>query len=796
MSLFDIFRSDPKKKAMKKTAEAYSRVMSFSKGDKTNLIDADKQSDAFVEMHAEVISDYIKSFSSEKSSQEIDNLIQAYFRRFPDQKPAEPVAPEKDPAQAQEQESTGDTSTDVAKEESKPKTDDGKAKRDNVNEALNQALSDTELNIDQEQSEEDKEKLSSEGIKPAALKGLKDISMWMLRNGSKTGAYGGNEKVRFVNNGVLKESARVKLFAYYLVEKGLEEESNNDSLKMALAVSQLNYVPNLESFKSKVIASKFKFWKRFDASHFDWHKIAVAIRLAIKNSDMIKPFGSLGTKEVSSSDAGSPDETKDAVEKQASKDTAAGNSSAGSEKQDSNKTGQEAMEEQIKKREKALATYIKCGQEIMELREKVSKEKSTKKKAEYNNKVRAKMLLLGMYFRKLKEQDVTVENAFRSMIYGDIIDPPEEEEEKELPEQIGEVAEKIGDKLEYKDKPKEMMEYINTGSEFLANLNPSWNLGKISDEALNFMDNLGPTNDILEMIGHGISAYNFILKVIKLKKERSTMTAGTLALESMDLINEALELASSITETIMGIAGAAEDLVSAVSTGFGFVTGTLNVIQGTTTAIVMQQQKNSLKEAEKKLSKDDKAQRIARLGTRIADIRQDEAIAKTVAGTLELTGGVLTAAGVSSVVGAVIGGVGTAIKLTSDIVTYFRKKRNVATTIDEYINIDKMMQIIKANVKVTDGTSMDEEEVKEQLREEMITRLHYADNDDMYEDIIAEYAAYIHKRIFYKENDEPLREITSENEGYIKLLAGFGAKPDFDKRKPGAKTIAEYMKKI
>jgi hypothetical protein len=806
---------------MKKAAGAYKKIMDFSKADVTKLTDSDKQSNTFLDTNSEIIDAYIKNFGNAKEeNQDIDGLLKAYYLRYPNKKPMPPLERQNgimpdtgaaDKAATEQAEAEQNKKKEAEEKEKKASQED----RDRLDAQLGTVLADTELNIENKDQKEDHDKLSG-GINPSAMKGLKDISAWMLRNGAKTGAYSGNERIRFVTKGVLNEDARVKLFAYYLVEKGMEKEANPDSLKVALAESQTNYIPDLAAFKDKVIASKFKFWKRFDASHFYWEKISAAIRLAIKNRDFLKPFGSLG-HEVNASDQGGEDAGEQAQD--ASKDKSKGNASSATPQPASGGSGDSgsagntpvqsqpakskaaadsnaaALKKAAQERETRLSDYVAAGKMLMEMRQKLSKNPH---QDEMNQKalINAQIARVNMLFEDLKDSDKNVENIYETLAGGDLQDTPEKEEEKDTSEQLGEASEAITDAMDLPGQPSELMEHYNNLAKAANGMNPSWHIAEIPDEAVEYMKNLGATEDVLSIAGSALSCFNLVLKMVKIYQDSSTMTAGTLAMEGMDAFSSAFEIASSLTETIQGLLGVAEAAVETTSGAMGAVAGAINIVSGLVTLNAMADQQDSLDTAKSKLKRDSKAQKMVRLGERTTSIRADHAAAQMVSGSLELMGGVLTATGVSAVAGAALGTVGAIISLTSDVVKYFQNRQNMKDTIDDYVNMDKMMDIINKSVK--DKSSMNTDEVKDQLREEMVARLHYASIEDLYDSIVDEYAAYIYNHIFFENGNlsKPLDKEAKANEGYIDLLKGFGAEPDFSKKKPGPKAIAEYLKKV
>lgn len=809
-----IFKDDPTKEKMEKAALAYKRQTEALGKDKTQLLDPEKYSNFFVEQYAYIISAFIRAHGLKHSDKDIDNLIKAYLRRFPEEKPEAPAVgsalaegfkPELKVKDDGSELVTGALTTGFTPtKKEKKKLEELKAKKekeisakdkDRLRFQMGLLVTDTDLHVGADHTDEEAQKLG-QGISPAAMNGLKEIAQWMLRNGAKTGAYSGNEKISFVYQ-ILTTRARIKLFAYYLIEKDMMKESNPDKLKMAMLESQMNYVPDLNKFKDKVIHTKFKFWERFNASHFDWDKISTAVRFAVQNEEYLMKFGSLGPADTVSTD----EELEEIMQQEGGVSSAVANATTGEKIQPRQTPGAVRLKNTMEIRAKLLKNYVMAGNDLMTF----FKETHDNKDADYSLTylVRTSRYLLDklkIAFDELKKCDATVENVFMDLVGGDLDGQLDDKKElMDILEEAGEWAGFAHEKISaVPEKVQEGMKGYNTVSEVVKKIKPGWNLGKIPDNAVNFMNYTGPTEDIFGFIGHAISGYNLVIKMIKFHNEADTMSTGTFALGLLDIVNDTLELAGGAVESFMKVFKVATPIVEGTSTAFELVTGVVNVAQGVGQAIDAGKRKDHIKQAEYMLHGrgDTKAEKTLRLSNRVANIRMQKGISKAIAGTLEVTGGVLTAAGVTAVVGASVGAVGKAISLTSDIVAFFQKRKNVEETIDEYINMDRMIQYIK--MSVGNPEKLDIDKIREQLRKEMMARLYFATKEGFFNAIVGEYAQHLYRYIFYKNGDmsAPQNEVTNDNLAYVEILRSFGARPDFAKRAPDPKAIAEYMKKV
>ena len=112
---------------------------------------------------------------------------------------------------------------------------------------------------------------------------MNKISRWMVRN-----AAGSDAASSFVLTFIMNQPVRLKLLAYYLIET--QSRRATDSLGI---LNSQGYVPDLDNFKDKMVASKFKFWKRFTGSEIYWDKLGDAMRTALSCKPiMIQMYGS------------------------------------------------------------------------------------------------------------------------------------------------------------------------------------------------------------------------------------------------------------------------------------------------------------------------------------------------------------------------------------------------------------------------------------------------------------------------------------------------------------------------
>ncbi len=118
------------------------------------------------------------------------------------------------------------------------------------------------------------------GVTHAQAAKIAEIDRWLLRNynnGGMVGAFRSKVKKNrseFIFN-LLSLSKRERLFIYYMIEtrsRTKPDERGNDMI-----YSQQRYVPSLSNFKDKMVATKWKFSKRFTGDYIYWDKLDQAM---------------------------------------------------------------------------------------------------------------------------------------------------------------------------------------------------------------------------------------------------------------------------------------------------------------------------------------------------------------------------------------------------------------------------------------------------------------------------------------------------------------------------------------
>lgn len=826
-------KKDEKRKKMAAAAKAYRVIRHENKAAEQTIGTNQDKSKSFLEGYSQVINTYIDTFGNEKQSDSnIEKLLKDYYKFYPLKRPPYPLPPlfpapgkgkadsQKDKQDKAEQEQRKHEEAMASGEKEKPyEVQEGTRGK------LNAALADTDLM--QEDVTEKENEAASKGISSEAMQGLADISQWMLRNCVNTGLFHlGESQTGLVTSYILKQPARVKLFAYYLVETDKRKETGPEALKESLFTSQMDYVPNLEKFKDKMIASKFKFWKRITASEIAWDKLSQSMRFAAANIGSILPFGSMNVHEETGGGkkGGSKAPAQEGDTKQ-----------GGKKGQDAKGTGKDPKTSELEllaqEREADFNDFMTSGKELLRLKHEAEKGKSLVSRqqvlmaANRMHDAYARMdgadqqvaLALEKFYESegLKDGNVKTNNT----------DDNKTVSAGKYSGYAGAAVTLTGTLGRSLDKAAQG--YNNFAGSVNSKLDPlskmdnkllrtitSWKLHKIPQKYVNDLGNLHETADILKIVGPAITLASAVLNAVDLAKHGSSMTAGAKAMRSMDIISNISGAGFSTTNAAMSLAGAGQHATDIVSGTLSAVTGGINMVTATTTLISTQVQKSDLQTASDHIlidrqnelpeSERRKAENMAKLGTRLANTRQINASIKMVSGGLQLVGGILSATGVASAVGLALGTVGSILNMTTYAVSYFRKKKNIIQTIDDYINMKKMFEIVYRSLAAnTSQTAKEffknEDKIKDQLRKEAVARLGYPSKESLYNAIIYEYATNLYNHLYYPKGDTSQDMITDEtkvDKDYLLLLNGLGLKLDFKHKKPHISNIAKGFRNV
>ena len=615
---------------------------------------------------------------------------------------------------------------------------------------------------------------SNASISGEQMKGLKDISRWMLRNMNKTGI-AGSSKSQFVQNYILNQPARLKLCAYYLVETDARKLSG-ESLREAIVESQSSsYVPNLERFKDKMVASKFKFWKRFDGSQFYWEKLSESMQYAVSHAGDILKIGDLGSTEVTASDG--TDSEQDSEKKQSGSNTS-GNGSEG---------------------KFAYARFKLI--ENMILRELKRKEKLKEENKWTKDDQNQLDLLVNDYVKSGK----VISEAVRDGLIGDIDFDKREGYAVEKGKISGaqSITGTIGGSV------------IGTVGDIVA-----------ADELLDIVKaekhttRMKASGNWLGTISGIVSFGVLITDIVRMAKKDSYVSGTTKVEEASSVIESVIKLASDGLELYKGfkdIEDTAKFAIQSASVA-GMVAGSVAVVAGGVSMATAKIKKSHLTNADESIQKNteltdkdkERAANAAKMQKRLLDNKQVTAGMNMAIGALNIAAGALTFTGVGVGLAAVLSGVATGISVISSIYSLLKSKSNNNKIIDEYIHMDAIYPVVKADMesKLTEEqkekgvTLPKEDKIKEFIRMEAVVQMGFVNTNDFLNYITRQYAVLIHDKALLQDDGKTPVEIGNDgnpilsqtNKDFAELLKGYGLNADYRKGRPTVNTIQKRMR--
>ncbi|MBQ6966320.1 MAG: hypothetical protein IJP84_00260 [Lachnospiraceae bacterium] len=121
-------------------------------------------------------------------------------------------------------------------------------------------------------------------ITPAQYEGIRSILAWMYRNCNKS-----SESKESLVYRLTKARPEQLLLTFYIIENKMQYAPNPECFYKAIT----GYIPDLNTFKDRMIASKAKVWKRVGSDRSDsviyWSKLGMAARFAM-NCDLVTDY--------------------------------------------------------------------------------------------------------------------------------------------------------------------------------------------------------------------------------------------------------------------------------------------------------------------------------------------------------------------------------------------------------------------------------------------------------------------------------------------------------------------------
>jgi len=173
-----------------------------------------------------------------------------------------------------------------------------------------------------------------------------------------------------------------------------------------------------------------------------------------------------------------------------------------------------------------------------------------------------------------------------------------------------------------------------------------------------------------------------------------------------------------------------------------------------------------------------------------AEIQKKSATMTMLSGGITTVGGVLLMTGILAPIGGILGIVGSLSSIAVNMI-YARKKKKQAKkdSVDEAIRLEDALAKAKQMYGLDNLNEKEEEDLKNQLRMEILAELHYATWKDCFHGLARENAVMIYNTVFGVNGQQPDTD-TDEYRMYYNTMLSLGYNEKDVKRatSPGEKT--------
>ena len=614
---------------------------------------------------------------------------------------------------------------------------------------------------------------TDEQVSPAQKEGVRQILAWMYRNCNKSS----ESKEGFVYK-LTKGSPGQLLLLCYLVENDLQSSPSSDCFLRLKA----NYVPDLNSFKGKVIASKAKFWKRIGPGSsddvIDWAKIGSAARFAMK-CDEIKDYEDHAEKEKNLNEELEKPEN-DVREKKA----------------------ELLYDLLIVKGNRMLALYKAAGltpdMPTDMIRDETLRRETVAVISDFSVTL-GKLKQIEGYVGKKAGKDFTDKTGAEA-------DPAallEDDNEESVMDKVSDIFEKIELGLNANDVLDVIGEPVSVLTD---NLGYSLSAGCLI--ALNSLvtiisgfvtaADIASSGSSLSLADHTAQALSVSGDIIE--------GAADLVQSTADMVGKFVDLGEATDEATSWIGNTAvqtaSESFSTVSGGIQFCTGCVTLLAGgiqTTAGIIeigrgvssrgdVKRSRDKLKTMETKpqgLTEDQKAlRRLLSHQDRAVTTQEVSGTVKMVGGILTMVGGALTVSGILAPLGGILAITGSLLSIGTNLL-YARTRRrlNMRQAVDDALTLDSIIEVLKQ--QYPDVASMSKSglsKLKDQMRQEALAELGYSNYKEFFSDLSKKNAIMIYEHVFRKD------EGADDKSVFMDALKSFGLKIR-KAEKPGEKNL-------
>ncbi len=656
-----------------------------------------------------------------------------------------------------------------------PITDDKKMARKSAMKSVMQPENNNEL-----WSEHD-----ARHISPAQKEGLRSILAWMYRNCNKSS----ESKEPFVYK-LTQAKPEQLLVAFYLVENKMQYAPNQECIHKAMT----GYIPDLATFKDRMVATKAKFWKRFKFDSSDsviyWSKLGMAARFAL-NSDALSDYLRFTEEE---------DRIKDELDQP-----------------DNAERREELINDLLLQKGNLLLTLYRAAGLSPDMPSDLIEEPSMRQKVDqiiadfnlYLGQLHEIALIregkdfdTGAKLKKAKGKGI----ADPSLHHGAMPTIDHAKAYVSGAMSFTALSEFIGGSVK---------EFTGTDNFKLS----SGGIGTVCSivgllNSFIGMINLGKGANLTgaDHLSQGLSVGSRFVGSLNATTNGTAKFLNQLGLIDMGKIEMAENLPWYGSTDIM----TANQSFSTVAGGFQFVSGAIGMLTGTATAtsgIVDISRgvssRNDLKRAraakrreltaqngqervltEKERAEREQLERLMNHQDRAITNQEFSGTLKAIGGTLTAVGGFFTMTGILAPIGGILSIAGTIVNIGLGML-YARHRRHLTQrqAVDDALKLDEAVERVQNEIPGYENLNKKQKEkLKNQVRQEAMGELGYATYKEAFSEISKQNAALLYEKVF------TLREGTEEHNMYFETLKSMGFK--IKKAGPGQKEAIPTMQMI
>ncbi len=576
--------------------------------------------------------------------------------------------------------------------------------------------------------------------------GIRQILAWMYRNCNKSS----ESKEPFVYKLTQLPPEKIML-AFYMVEHKLDHGPTAGG-----CYSVVNgYVPNLAAFKDKVIASRWKFWKRIGTDSSDsvinWSMIGSAVRQATGNEDVVNL--AKFSKKVEEAGEGADDPQLTPVEKR------------------------DKLLDLLQQKGNLLLSIYRSANLHPDMPTSMIKDRTLRARAEeLLADIGTHVQDITDITRALPADQRTVLKARYAKKRSDKVpgDAPEEEEDEdssaaEVLDDVRLVTDVSGNfddaMVLLGDTVSAMMENKAYGSIIGGLDGISGVVGIISSiiamrgldvagSGLTFADHLSQglsvAGDFVDSIATGANGIMDIVAKLGNYAERfSNPAQGWLGETTLQSIGDTFSTATGGVQFCAGCTSMLAGLAQTIAGGIKYGSAVSSEHDVARSRKKLEEKDQSALTEEEKTLRD-----FLKHQDRAMEDQRVSSMVKMAGGVLQMAGGFMLATGLLAPIGGIISLAGSLVNIGLGMI-YCRKRRNLTRkqAVDDSLKIDEAVDMVRSTNP--DVSRLSDAELKDYVRQEALAELGYASYQECFADISLKNAQLLYDKVFNMDTSDP-----------------------------------------